>query len=116
MVQIFKLQLNEFIRDGKTVAELMNLGKQLLGKIKNRLKILQIEIRWVTTIPSSFHFDGSVLHHSVSISATIIISNKCPVIVKWVMVIVMMQKVTIVTKYNLLKTPFIYASVITTEK
>lgn len=27
-----KLQLNEFIRDGKTVAELMNLGKQMLGE------------------------------------------------------------------------------------
>jgi len=26
------LQLNEFIRDGKTVAELMNIGKQLLGE------------------------------------------------------------------------------------
>ena len=28
----FKLQLNEFIRDGKTVAELMNIGKQFLGQ------------------------------------------------------------------------------------
>ena len=31
----FKLQLNEFIRDGKTVAELMNIGKQFLGQFSS---------------------------------------------------------------------------------
>ena len=30
-----KLQLNEFIRDGKTVAELMNIGKQFLGQFSS---------------------------------------------------------------------------------
>jgi len=64
-VALIASQLNEFIRDGKTVAELMNLGKQLLGLNQVLPGVAQLieEVQVEGTFP-----DGTKLvtvHHPV---------------------------------------------------